>query len=74
MERALEGVSAAPGVAIGPAIVLDRRTDRETRTVPPERRAEEAARAASALETAAAELEAIAARLREEGRGAEADR
>ena len=73
MERALEGVSAAPGVAIGPAIVLDRRTHREAQTIPPERRAEEAARAASALETAAAELEAIAARLRDEGRGAEAD-
>lgn len=73
MERALEGVSAAPGIAIGPALVLDRPAGPEGHTVPPGARAEEARRATEALRDAAADLEAIAARLRESGRDDEAE-
>lgn len=73
MERALEGVTAAPGVAIGPAIVLDPQADPATTKVPDELRGVEAERAVSALQTAAGELVAIASRLREEGRGSEAE-
>ena len=72
MERALEGVSASPGVAIGPATVLDRGSTAAA-VVPPGQRPEEISRARSALNAVAAELEAIAARLRGEGRDGEAD-
>ena len=72
-ELALYGVSAAPGVAIGPAMVLDRSFDGATRTVPPEERGAEAQRARSALAAAGADLDRIAAELREAGRADEAD-
>ena len=72
MERALEGVSAAPGVAIGPAMVLDR-PDREDRQIAPAARQAETRRALDALGDAAADLDAIATRLREAGRDDEAD-
>jgi len=72
MERALEGVSAAPGVAIGKATVLDHGSAAAT-VVAPDRRREEISRARSALNAVAGELEAIAARLRGEGRDSEAD-
>lgn len=72
-ERALEGVSAAPGVAIGPAVVLDRSSEGTVKPIPQELRSAEAARARSALEKTAAELEALSLRLREEGRANEAE-
>ena len=72
MERALEGVSASPGVAIGPATILDRGGTAGA-VVPPRRRREEISRARSALNAVAGELDAIASRLRREGRGGEAD-
>ena len=73
MERALEGVSAASGIAIGPAMVLDRRAALDERRVPVTSRPAETQRALDALRDAAADLEAIAATLREAGRNDEAD-
>lgn len=73
MERALEGVSAAPGVAIGPAVILDHWRNEATRRLPADQRRGEAERARSALHAAAGELEAIAAQLRAEGRSGDAD-
>lgn len=73
MELALEGVSAAPGIAIGPAIVLDHQADGRTRVLAADERGREIERARTALQTVAGELEAIAARLRIEGRDAEAE-
>lgn len=73
MELALEGVSAAPGIAIGPATVLDHQADGRARVVPASERGLEIERARSALQTVADELEAIVARLRLEGRVAEAE-
>ena len=73
MERALAGVSAAPGIAIGPAMVLDRPADHAERHVPLSARPAELQRAFDALREAARDLEGIAARLRESGRGQEAD-
>jgi multiphosphoryl transfer protein len=72
MERALEGVSAAPGVTIGPATVLDTGSAAAT-VVAPERRGDELSRARAALNAVAGELGAIASRLRGEGRDSEAD-
>jgi phosphoenolpyruvate-protein kinase (PTS system EI component) len=72
-EVALQGVSAAPGVTVGKAVVLDRITGREARTLLPAERAHEVEVARGALELAGAELDAIAARLREAGRNQEAD-
>ena len=63
-ERVLAGVAASPGVAVGAARVVRPLTALRTAAVPPEGRAEEAARAAAALETAAARLGVVAGSLR----------
>ena len=72
-EQAIQGVSAAPGVTTGKAVVLDRNRDRSPATVAVTQRAEEARRAREALQLAAADLEIIAAELRDAGRPAEAE-
>ncbi len=72
-ERALQGVSAAPGVAAGRAVVIDLTGVEASPLVPVAKREEEAVRAVDALRRAASELEVIAARLRSEGRYSEAD-
>jgi phosphoenolpyruvate-protein phosphotransferase len=72
-EVILGGVAAAPGIASGKAVVLDgRHSSREGSVAQPQRPAE-LERGRAALEAAAADLESIASRLRDEGRGAEAD-
>jgi multiphosphoryl transfer protein len=58
-ERILSGLPASPGLAVGPAVVLDR-AQAATATVAPGLRAAEARRAAAALGAAAAQLEALA--------------
>ena len=63
---ALQGVSAAPGVAVGRAVVLGRPTSRT-----PEIR--DAASARHALQLAASDLGQLAAQLRRDGRGDDAD-
>ena len=73
MELALQGVSAAPGMTVGRAVVLDGARADPPMTVPTDRRAEEAQRALRALEAAGAQLEKIAKGLRRDGRGGEAD-
>lgn len=73
MELALDGVSAAPGVVSGRAVVLDRLADRVATTLPPGERSAEAARAMEALRATADDLEKIAAELRAQRRGGEAD-
>ena len=72
-ERALRGVSAAPGVATGNAVVLDRVGAHHARIVEPEARADELDRARHSLEVVAVEMEKIASGLRESGRNEEAD-
>ena len=72
-ERALTGVSAAPGVAVGPAVVLDRMPANASGAVAAPQRGDEAKRAADALRVVAKELEEMAAALRRDGRGDEAD-
>ena len=72
-ERVLAGVAASPGVAVGAARVVRSLTALTTAAVPPEGRAEEAARATDALEAAASRLEAVAGSLRAGGRAAEAE-
>ena len=72
-ELALQGVSAAPGVTVGRAVLLDPVTSRDTTTVPPANRAHELEVARGALEIAATELDTIASRLRQDGRDEEAD-
>jgi multiphosphoryl transfer protein len=72
-ELALQGVSAAPGVASGRAVVLDRVRRRDSSTVPASQRADEAERAHEALLVVAADLERIAAELRDAGRPEEAE-
>jgi phosphoenolpyruvate-protein phosphotransferase len=72
-ERVLRGVSAAPGVATGKAIVLDRPRPLARAAVAPAARDRESERAKSALQAAADELEDVASRLRESGRNDEAD-
>jgi phosphoenolpyruvate-protein phosphotransferase len=73
MERAVQGVSAAPGVAFGVAVVLDRPRPLARTAVPPAARGREVDRANAALQAAAHELQEIATRLREKGRDAEAE-
>ncbi|WP_051324894.1 putative PEP-binding protein [Candidatus Solirubrobacter pratensis] len=68
-ERILPGLPAAPGVATGRARVLAAAID----SGPVADRDEELARARAALAEAGAQLEALAARLRAEGRGEEAE-
>ena len=72
-ERALSGVTAAPGIAIGRAIAVDPETTAEGQSGLVIDRAAEIARARAALDSAAAELQAIAVGLRKGGRTAEAD-
>ncbi len=73
MERALHGVSAAPGMASGQAVVLGRVGAHESRTIPADERAAELDRARRALEVVATEMEQIASTLRDAGRNQEAD-
>jgi phosphoenolpyruvate-protein kinase (PTS system EI component) len=73
MELALRGVSAAPGVALGAAVVLDRASARDAAIIPAPERAAEVDRALKALDLVASELERIVSGLREAGRNAEAD-
>jgi phosphoenolpyruvate-protein phosphotransferase len=72
-ERALRGVSAAPGVAIGKAVVVDRSSASDARVIEPPGREGELERARDALRLVAIELERIALALREAGRHEEAD-
>ena len=72
-ERALRGVSAAPGCATGPAVVLDAPADAAPRKVPQSERPKELALALRALDAAATELEAIVIGLRHDDRLEEAD-
>jgi len=72
-EVVLRGVSAAPGVAVGKAIVLDRPGNLARKAIAPAERSREAERARSALQAAAADLDDVASRLRESGRNDEAD-
>jgi multiphosphoryl transfer protein len=72
-EEVLRGVTAAPGVATGRAVVLDRPRPLVETAIAPVDRVHEAERARSALLAAAAELEDVATRLREGGRSNEAD-
>jgi phosphoenolpyruvate-protein phosphotransferase len=72
-EVTLRGVSAAPGVAFGRAAVLDSHAEAENEVVAPERRSSELGSALKALQSAAAELEMIAATLRRIDRPQEAD-
>jgi phosphoenolpyruvate-protein phosphotransferase len=72
-EVAVHGVSAAPGVATGPALVLDRVGARHARIIPLADRAAELVRARHALEVVATEMEQIASGLRAAGRREEAD-
>jgi len=72
-ERALQGVSAAPGITFGRAVVLDRANSRATGLVREADREAETERARGALRLAATDLEGIAADLRRAGRGDEAD-
>jgi phosphoenolpyruvate-protein kinase (PTS system EI component) len=72
-ERALRGVSAAPGVRSGRAFVLDRPRPIAPAGIAPAARGRELDRASLALQAAATELQDLATRLREAGRTAEAD-
>jgi multiphosphoryl transfer protein len=72
-ERALRGVSAAPGVRSGPATVLDRHSRVVHPTVPLHERSAELERAMRALKATADELEIIVATMRRLGRDEEAD-
>jgi phosphoenolpyruvate-protein kinase (PTS system EI component) len=72
-ERAVRGVSAAPGVAVGAAVVLDRSLPLARKVIAPGARGREADRARAALEAAATELEDLASRLRDNGRSVEAE-
>src|SRR4029077_20745310 len=65
--------SAAPGIASGEAVVLDRARSRADETVAPAARGREADRALAALETSGAELQGVASGLRASGREDEAD-
>ena len=73
-ERVLSGAPASPGLAIGHARVLRHPSGGPARElVPAADRKAEARRAAEALRQAAAELERIAAQLREQGRDDDAE-
>jgi phosphoenolpyruvate-protein kinase (PTS system EI component) len=73
-ERVLSGAPASPGLAIGPARVLFNPSGAPARDPGPSRpAAAEAEHAREALREAAAELERIAAGLREDARGDEAE-
>ena len=72
-ERVLRGVSAAPGMATGRAMVLGQLAAFDTRPIPEADRAAEVIKARAALTAAADELQSIAATLRNGGRAAEAE-
>ena len=72
-EVALQGVSAAPGVAVGGAVVLDHRGSRDAGKVPAAQRSDEVTLARAALRDAAGDLEVIAGELRDAGRRDEAE-
>jgi phosphoenolpyruvate-protein phosphotransferase len=73
-ERALRGVSAAPGMATGRAVLVgSTAAPVDARVVSASDRAAELTKARSALASAGVELESIADSLREAGREAEAD-
>jgi phosphoenolpyruvate-protein kinase (PTS system EI component) len=73
-ERVLRGAPASPGLAAGHARVLHHLFGASARQPVPEAELEaEAERARDALAQAASELERIAARLRDSGRGEEAE-
>ena len=72
-EVALHGVSAAPGVATGKAVVLDRASTHQARIIPLASRASELVRARHSLDVVATEMDQIASGLREGGRVDEAD-
>ncbi len=72
-ERALRGVSAAPGVAWGRAVVIDRTGAHVATIVPAADRAVELDHARRALQVVATEMEQIASQLRAAGRHPEAD-
>jgi phosphoenolpyruvate-protein kinase (PTS system EI component) len=73
MELALRGVSAAPGVAFGSAVVLDRVGAGAATIIPASERARELDRALQALDVVASELEDIVSGLRGAGRNSDAD-
>src|SRR5260370_21562450 len=73
MERAVQGVSAAPGGGCGVGVVRDRARPPARTAVAPAARGREVDRANAALQAAAHELQEIATRLREKGRDAEAE-
>jgi len=73
MELALRGVSAAPGVRSGRAVVLDRDDLEDQAAVAPEQRRHELERAVLALRATAAELETMTSTLREMGLNDDAD-
>src|SRR5947208_11047594 len=72
-ERVLRGVPAAPGTAAGAVRMLVGPSLASDGPLPGEARAAELERALRALDAAAAELDGIAARLREDGRSGEAE-
>jgi phosphoenolpyruvate-protein kinase (PTS system EI component) len=73
-ERVLSGAPASPGLAVGRARVLAHPTEEHEGSSPPSKEpAAEAKHAREALRQAAVELESIAARLRDEGRTADAE-
>ena len=73
MEHSVHGVSAAPGIAFGVAVVLDRPRPLARTAVAPAARGHEVDRANAALHAAAHDLAEIATRLREKGCEAEAE-
>ncbi len=73
-ERILRGLAASPGVGDGPAHLLDPKpSDDGPATVPLSERPDASARAAAALDRAAAQVSALAERLRGEGRADDAE-
>ena len=73
-ERVLRGAATSPGLAIGRARVLSHPSEGAARDpLPPGEAAAEAECASDALRQAAAELERIAAQLREQGRNDDAE-
>jgi len=72
-ERILHGISAAPGVVAGEAVVLDGLGAAANEIVRPERRRAELERALAALEAEIRGLDGIAAALRKGGRNDDAE-
>ncbi len=73
MERALQGLAASPGLAVGRARLLATASAIEREPIPHRQRDAEALTAKRALDSAAAEIEAIAATLWRSSRGEEAE-